>query len=87
MQGKLSAVLVGEAGKRNIMALSIKGQPDKKSLAGKILSALKSNDIVKLGEKTGHQVTTLSRLTPDDPGEPVDKVIQEEMISTANPNV
>ncbi len=83
VQEKLSAILVGEPGKRNVMTLSIKSQPDKKSLSTKILNALRENDIVKLGEKTGHQIT-LSRLTPDATGEPVDKVIQKEMIDTAS---
>ena len=85
VQIKLSAVLLGETGKRNVMALSIKGQSSKKSLTTQILDALKDNDIIKLGEQTGAQVT-LSRVTPDATAEAVDKDLQAEMTKTADFN-
>lgn len=81
---QLSTILVGEPGNLNVMALSIKGQSDKKSLSSKIISALKQNDIIKLSEKTGHQIT-LSRQTPD-AVEGVDKKVTEEMTKTADGN-
>jgi hypothetical protein len=58
---KLAASLVGVAGSRNVMAMSIQtgGKPSMLSI---IVDALKDNDAVKLGEQTG--VQTLRRITP-----------------------
>jgi len=80
---KLCSVLIGTTGSRNIMALSVKGQPDKRSLASNILDALKENDIIKLGEQTGAQVT-LSRIIPDENEPTVDVSIQKEMTAVAD---
>jgi len=61
VKDKLCASLVGEAGKRNIMALSI-GDNSEPSLLTKIVEALKENSVVELNERTGVQV--LSREVP-----------------------
>ena len=60
---KLSSILIGEVGSRNEMSLSL-GAENTPSIASRVLSALNENDIIKLGEKTGHQI--LSRTTPSD---------------------
>ena len=82
VQQKLAAALIGAPGTRNVMALSIKGQSDKRSMLSKVIDALQENDVVKLGEKTGMQMVAMSR---DVPGgeEEVDKQNQKEMIEEA----
>lgn len=63
---RLSAALVGEQGKRNVRALSVKGGG---SVANAVIDALRDNDPAKLGEHTGSQHgRALSRNVPDGEG-------------------
>lgn len=75
----LASSLIGETGSRNVRMLSIGGK-DKPSVFSGIITALKENDIVKLGEQTGAQVT-LSRVTPgsDDEKDDFDQETQDTM--------
>lgn len=65
VKDKLCAALVGAAGKRNVFALSRHVSKTDASLANAVLDALKENDVVKLGEKTGLQVLQASTAQGD----------------------
>lgn len=62
VKDKLHAILIGETNKRNVFALSL--QEGNQSVFTGVITALKENDLVKLGEQTGAQV--LQRQVPDD---------------------
>ena len=64
VRDKLAACLIGEGDNLNKYALSMSTQPDNQSILQKVIDALCENDIVKLGEQTGHQVLALSREAP-----------------------
>jgi hypothetical protein len=81
VKGKLAASLVGVAGSRNVMAMSIQtgGKPSMLSI---IVEALKDNDPVKLGEQT--KLQALSRVTPDaDQSQEVDAESLKMLLSCA----
>lgn len=85
VKDKLCKVLVGEAGSRNVIALSI-GAENKPSLLTAVVDALKDNDVIELNEKTGVQV--LSRQVPG-VGDKVteakeEQEVQDEMIVMAD---
>lgn len=61
VKDKLAKALIGETGKRNIMALSI-GKNNTPSLLTRLVEILMENDVIQLGKKDGVQV--LSRIVP-----------------------
>jgi len=83
VKDKLAAGLIGETGKRNLIALSL-GENSSPSVLSVVVDALKENDLVKLGEQTGAQV--MQRTVPaDDKGEgtKADKESGDVMMSAA----
>lgn len=83
VKDKLTAGLIGETGKRNLIALSL-GENSSPSVLTVVVDALKENDIMKLGEQTGAQVT--QRAVPagdDDEKTKADKESGDVMMSAA----
>ena len=76
---KLQPVLIGRPGKRNIRMLAL--DSDGKSVADRIIEALRANDVVQLGEQTGVQV--LARPVPGKSTGEQDEAITKEMIELA----
>lgn len=85
VKNKLTEALIGKTGSRNIMALSI-GDNNAPSLLSKVIDALKENDIVQLGERTGVQV--LSRSVPGaidkETSEKEQAKVTDEMVEMVN---
>lgn len=75
---ELSEILVGSAGKRNILTLSF-GQEGKQSLLFQLCDALDKNDVLLLGQQTGIQ--SFGRTTED---ETKTKEIDSESKKTAD---
>lgn len=76
---KLASILCGEVSKRPAYMLSRKVSGTSDSVAKQIIAALAENDLVRLGEKTGHQVLKMSRKTPGDE-EDYDPKVTEMML-------
>ena len=60
---KLSSILAGKTGTRNVIALSL-GENQEPGIAVQVIDALKENDPVELGEHTKSQAVALNRETP-----------------------
>ena len=71
----LSLALVGEAGKRNVRALSRVAAGGDEPIAKTILAALELNEIVEITEMTGYQA--LSRQSPGEDAKPNEGVVSQ----------
>ena len=78
----LKDLLIGKPGARNAFALSRKVSQTNESLVKGLCKALEQNDVVKLGETLGAQVT-LSRSVPDGDAKDHDPDVTKEMIDQA----
>lgn len=83
VKDKLEEALVGPSGGRNLMTLSIMDQPDNTSVLSKVIDALQENDVVKLGEHTGHQVLELAHPGGDSKDDH-DPEVTKEMVNEVN---
>lgn len=82
VKDKLAAGLIGETGKRNLIALSL-GENSSPSVLTVVVDALKENDLVKLGEQTGAQVLQRQAPDDDDTKKKADKEAGDVMLSAA----
>ena len=80
VRDKLSGALIGNQGERSVVTMSVRDEGARPSILNDVVAALEDNDIVKLGEQTGQQVT-MSRETPG--AEDNDADLTKEMIAAA----